>query len=62
MDAVVLAMKIVSTAAYFFNMKKYDKNAVELANSYYLNYDYKAYKNKLRKLINKFISEVLKND
>ena len=43
-------------------IKKYDKKAIELANSYYSNYDYKAYKNKLRKLINKFISEVLKND
>ena len=43
-------------------IKKYDKKAEELATSYCANYDYKAYKNKLKKLINKFISEVLKND
>lgn len=52
----------IGTPADYETIKKYDKKALKSWDYYNKDYDYKKQQKRLRKLINKFISEVLKND
>ena len=52
----------IGTPADYETIKKYNKKALKSWDYYNKDYDYKKQQKRLRKLINKFIGEVLKND